>query len=227
MPRNNNNTPTHVMSSRLTTLAKYKLPSQVSLVVARGSVLDFKPSVSEKAAIVNAANEGCLAGGGVDGAITLAGGPALQNARFNLPVLPGGIRCPTGDAKWTGPAAFGTLSTSYVIHAVGPNYHDFDDYAEADVLLQTAYRASLACALEADLEEVAFSLLSAGAYSGQRSLREILTLGVQGIQEWCSRHEQVSVCSLKSIVMCAFTEREAHILTRICHDLGLKEESAH
>ena len=63
---------------------------------AKGSVVEYTGT-----AIVNAANEGCLGGGGVDGAITAAGGEALHAAREALPVLDGGIRCPTGQSKLT------------------------------------------------------------------------------------------------------------------------------
>ena len=68
------------------------------LCISRGSVVDFKGDV-----IVNAANEGCLRGGGVDGAISRAGGDELRQARKALPVLEGskGKRCRTGDAQTT------------------------------------------------------------------------------------------------------------------------------
>ena len=77
-----------------------------------------------------------------------------------LPVLHGGIRCPTGNAKLTGPSRdFGTIPCYHVIHAVGPNYHEFDDNAHdnADALLRLAYHASLHCAHQMELQEVAFS----------------------------------------------------------------------
>ena len=141
-----------------------------------------------------------------------------------LPVLHGGIRCPTGNAKLTGPSRdFGTIPCYHVIHAVGPNYHEFDDNAHdnADALLRLAYHASLHCAHQMELQEVAFSLLSASTYRGRQSLRKILRIGVEGIYEWCS--QQQTSCSLQGIVMCAFTEQEAKILMEECQDLGLKE----
>jgi len=83
------------------------------LVICSGSVVDFQGD-----AIVNAANEDCLSGGGVDGVITAAGGPELAEARLNLPILDHkrDVRCPTGEAKMT---IGGRLKAQYCIDAPG------------------------------------------------------------------------------------------------------------
>ena len=127
----------------------------ISLNIVRGSVVDFTAPTSDKSknkrigAIVNAANERCLGGGGVDGAINNAGGKNLWKDREELPVVQiitadgtrrrrrrsssdsasGAveIRCPTGDAVITGPNNYGSLKVPYVIHAVGPIYFQFPD----------------------------------------------------------------------------------------------------
>ena len=94
------------------------LPRGGVLVAARGSVVGF-----EGDAIVNAANEGCQGGGGVDGAITTAGGPEMAAARAALPVIKSrmhGARCRTGSAVVT---TGGRLNATHCIHAVGPNYN--------------------------------------------------------------------------------------------------------
>ena len=106
-------------------------------------------------AVVNAANSRLAGGGGVDGAIHRAGGPAIMVETDRL--CPDG--CPTGSAVITGA---GNLPARYVIHAVGPVWSG-GGRGEED-LLRSAYRTSLQLAMENRCESIALPALSTGAY---------------------------------------------------------------
>lgn len=110
-------------------------------------------------AIVNAANESLLGGGGVDGAIHRAAGPRLLAACRALPESPQGVRCPTGEARIT--PGF-DLPARFVIHTVGPVWHG-GARGEAD-LLAACYHASLRLAQEHRIASIAFPAISAGVY---------------------------------------------------------------
>ncbi|MCD6548233.1 MAG: macro domain-containing protein [Thermodesulfobacterium sp.] len=105
-------------------------------------------------AIVNAANERLIPGGGVDGAIHRKGGPSiLEELKSKY------THCPTGQAVITGA---GNLKAKYVIHAVGPIYKDGKS-GESE-LLESAYKNSLLKALEFNINSISFPALSTGAY---------------------------------------------------------------
>ncbi|WP_373380123.1 O-acetyl-ADP-ribose deacetylase [Cupriavidus nantongensis] len=112
-------------------------------------------------AIVNAANSGLLGGGGVDGAIHGAGGPAIMEACRAIRDAQGG--CPTGEAVLT---TGGRLPAPYVIHAVGPVWQGGGQGEEEQ--LANAYRNSIRLAGQHHLRTLAFPNISTGIYGFPR-----------------------------------------------------------
>jgi len=110
-------------------------------------------------AIVNAANQVMLGGGGVDGAIHRAAGKELFEACLKVPEVRPGVRCPTGEARIT--PGF-KLPAKFVIHTVGPVYRD-GQHGEPEKLA-ACYRNSLALAAENGCESIAFPCISTGVY---------------------------------------------------------------
>ncbi|MEM9188843.1 MAG: macro domain-containing protein [Myxococcota bacterium] len=109
-------------------------------------------------AIVNAANEWMLGGGGVDGAIHEAAGPGLVEECARLPELRPGVRCETGNAVMTG--AY-NLPARFVIHAVGPRGTD----PNASALLESAFHASLRMASDRlEIRSLALPAISCGVF---------------------------------------------------------------
>ena len=118
-------------------------------------------------AMANAANSALAGGGGVDGAIHRAGGPAIMRELDAIRAAAGG--CPTGSAVATGA---GELPARYVFHAVGPIYRD-GRRGEPE-LLAGCYRRCLALADERALRTISFPAISTGVYGyPQRAAAEI------------------------------------------------------
>lgn len=114
-------------------------------------------------AIVNAANNSLLGGGGVDGAIHRAGGSAILDECLAIRARQGG--CPTGEAVLT---TAGNLPARYVIHTVGPIWNG--GYKQEPELLRNAYWNSLKLAHENGIKTIAFPNISTGIYDFPKEL---------------------------------------------------------
>ena len=131
-------------------------------------------------AIVNAANERMLGGGGVDGAIHRAAGPELLAACRRVPEVRPGVRCPTGEARLT--AGF-RLPVRYVIHTVGPRWSG-GSQGEPE-LLAGCYRNSLEIALNEQFRSIAFPAISCGIFG--YPIDEAATIAVREVQTFLAR----------------------------------------
>ena len=137
-------------------------------------------------AVVNAANRAMRGGGGVDGAIHRAGGPAvLEDCRRRFP---DGLA--TGDAGWT---TAGEMPARWVIHVVGPNHRA----GETDrSLLTSCYARALAVADELGARSVAFPLVSAGVYAWP--LDDAVEAAVSTLRSTATRVEEARMVAFGS-----------------------------
>lgn len=158
-------------------------------------------------AIVNAANTTLLGGGGVDGAIHRAGGPAILDECRRL----GG--CATGDAKLT---TGGRLKARHVIHTVGPVYRD--GRQREPELLASAYRRSLEVASEHGLRSVAFPSISTGAYG--YPVRDAARIALRTVAEYLREHEDIEI-----VRFVLFTDRDRAVYEEVAAEMGAKRKA--
>jgi AmmeMemoRadiSam system protein A len=136
-------------------------------------------------AIVNAANERMLGGGGVDGAIHRAAGSELLEECRNVPESRPGVRCPTGEARLTAGYA---LPAKHVIHTVGPVWNG-GDRGEPE-LLAACYRSSLELACDNGIRTIAFPAISCGVYG--YPLREAAEIAVHEVVEFLHINPEIT-----------------------------------
>ncbi|GMH30517.1 hypothetical protein Nepgr_032360 [Nepenthes gracilis] len=156
-------------------LVEFALSPSSVLKIQKGDITQWFIDGSSDA-IVNAANERMLGGGGVDGAIHRAAGLELKEACYEVPEVQPGVRCPTGEARIT--LGF-KLPASHVIHTVGPIY-DADSDPESS--LRNAHRNSLRVAKENNIQYIAFPAISCGVYRYPHE--EAATIAISTVKEF-------------------------------------------
>lgn len=151
-------------------MLRYK---KADIEIKRGDITE-----QDTDAIVNAANNTLLGGGGVDGAIHRKGGPSILEQCKKI----GG--CPTGEARIT---TAGNLPSRYVIHTVGPIFGRHRGMEEK--LLYNAYNNSLKLALEYGLKSISFPSISTGAY-GYPIDKAVITV-MQATRDFLDKHDGI------------------------------------
>jgi O-acetyl-ADP-ribose deacetylase (regulator of RNase III) len=172
----------------------YKPKSHISFV--KGSVVDMHVG-----AIVNAANESLLGGGGVDGAIPIAAGPCLLKECINL------NGCKTGEAKITD--ADNIVYADYIIHTVGPVYSG--SKRDAD-LLAACYKNSLDLAFENGCSSIAFPGILTGA--NRYPLDEAAKVSLLTAVRWLDAHPD----KVMNIYFCCFKDTELAAYTALTNE---------
>lgn len=163
-------------------------------------------------AIVNAANERMLGGGGVDGFIHKVAGPGLINECYQVPIVSGEgtdyeVRCPTGEARITGGH---NLPARYVIHTVGPKCPRGIAEPEHKRLLKNCWINSLALADHYGLSTIAFPSIATGGYLFP--IEEAAKIASDAIKEFEINNQNTSI---KEIIIVTFTNEDYKVYDKV------------
>jgi len=165
--------------------------------VIKGDITKTKVDV-----IVNAANSSLMGGGGVDGAIHRAGGPAILEECKKIVARQGG--CKTGEAVIT---TAGNLPAKYIIHTVGPVWSGGDNHEKEK--LANCYLNSLQIAIEHHCKTIAFPNISTGVYRFPKE--EAAKIAVENIQRFLSKNHSIE----KAIIVCFDEENYNYVLSTV------------
>ena len=168
----------------------------VAVIIKRIQVLKGDITKLKVDAIVNAANNSLLGGGGVDGAIHRAAGSKLLDECRKLK------GCQTGQAKIT---TGYNLPAKFVIHTVGPIWNGGDN--DEDILLANCYKNSLMLAVEKDIRTIAFPAISTGVYGFPTA--RAAKIAVKTVKIFLDENE-----SLERIIFACFDEKTLSIYER-------------
>lgn len=162
-------------------------------------------------AIVNAANSSLLGGGGVDGAIHRAAGPELLTECRTL------NGCRTGEAKITKGYK---LPAKYVIHTVGPIYHQCTTKTDASIYLSQCYMNSMDLAKKNDIHSIAFPAISTGVYG--YPIKEATSIAVNEIDAWIKKNPNYQI----DVVFSCFDSETESVYRKTIERLNGKHVSA-
>ena len=163
-------------------------------------------------AIVNAANQEMLGGGGVDGAIHRAAGHELYEACLKVPEVRPGVRCPTGEARIT--SGF-KLPAKFVIHTVGPLYRD-GQHGEPEHLAN-CYRNSLTLAVENGCKSVAFPCISTGVYG--YPIKNAAKIAIDTVLDFLAANHTIEVkfCCYSDTDKATYESALTHVIDEIAN----------
>lgn len=163
--------------------------------VVKGDITKIKVD-----AVVNAANSSLLGGGGVDGAIHRAGGPAILEECRKIVAKQGG--CKTGEAVIT---TAGNLPAKAVIHTVGPVWNGGHQNERA--LLASCYKSSLRLAVEGRCKTIAFPAISTGVYRFPKE--EAAKIAVQAVNDFLQANN-----GIEEVIFVCFDDENYHLIQK-------------